>query len=90
MIPRLQWSHIDEQLSTPFPSAVSIVPERDVFDFRVAVMPSEHWRIEAFCTNFSDEEYIASQIGNATSADGGIIYGAPRQYGLRVTYDMRN
>jgi iron complex outermembrane receptor protein len=46
-------------------------------------------RWQSLPTNFSDGS-IASQIGNATSADGGIIYGTPRQYGLRLTYDMRN
>ena len=32
----------------------------------------------------ADKTYIASQIQNSTSATGGIIYGAPRQYGLRA------
>lgn len=33
-----------------------------------------------------DETYVASQIFNSSSADGGTIYGARRQYSLRVTY----
>ena len=34
--------------------------------------------------NLTDETYIASQIQNTTSATGGIVYGAPLQYGLRA------
>ena len=38
--------------------------------------------------NFTDETYIASQSQNSSSADGGIIYGAPRQYGVRARVDF--
>jgi iron complex outermembrane receptor protein len=84
LTPRLQWSHVDEQLATPFPSGVSIVPSRDIFDARLMFEPNENWRLEAFVSNFTDKTYIAAQIQNSSSADGGIIYGAPRQYGVRV------
>ena len=40
--------------------------------------------MEAFANNATDRTYIAAQIQNSTSATGGIIYGAPRQYGVRV------
>ena len=36
------------------------------------------------------ETYIASQIQNTTSATGGIIYGAPRQFGLRASMQFGN
>ena len=37
----------------------------------------------------ADETYIASQIQNSTSATGGIVYGAPLQYGARVKVNFR-
>jgi len=33
-----------------------------------------------------DETYIAAQMADASSADGGYIYGAPRTWGVRVSY----
>ncbi|HVY80437.1 MAG TPA: TonB-dependent receptor [Steroidobacteraceae bacterium] len=84
LTPRLQWAHVGEQLATPFPSEASIVPSRDIFDARLSFEPDAVWRIEAFVTNFTDKVYIASQVQNSSSADGGIIYGPPRQYGVRV------
>ena len=83
--PRLQWSHISSQVATPFPSAFTAVPGRDVLDARLTVDVGPSLRLEAFVNNLTDETYIASQIQNASSANGGYIFGAPRQYGLRGT-----
>ena len=83
--PRLQYAYVDEQWATPFPSSVTDVPSHGVADFRLSWDPDERWRLEAAVTNLSDKVYIASQIQNSSTADGGIIYGAPRQYTLRVS-----
>jgi len=82
--PRLQWSHIDQQLATPFASVATIVPGRDVFDARLSVDVTSRYHVEAFVTNFTNRKYIASQIQNSSSFDGGQIYGAPRQFGARL------
>lgn len=81
--PRVQWSHLDSQLATPFPSVSSIVPARDVFDARVTLDLSKRYRLEGYVSNFTNAVYIASQVQNSSSAAGGIIFGAPRQFGLR-------
>jgi iron complex outermembrane receptor protein len=59
-----------------------------VADLRLTAMPTESLRLEAFATNVFDETYIAAQVQNASSATGGIIYGAPRQIGVRVRFDF--
>ena len=84
LTPRLQWSYVGAQLATPFPSAVTQVPSRDLLDARVTWANDSRWQVEAFASNLADKTYIASQLQNSTSATGGIIYGAPLQYGLRV------
>ncbi len=84
LTPRLQWSHLGSQLATPFPSAISEVPAHDVFDARLSLSGGKRWQVEAFVSNLANKTYVASQIQNSSSADGGIIYGAPRQWGLRV------
>jgi iron complex outermembrane receptor protein len=86
--PRVQVSYMDEQMSTPFRYEATVVPSRTVADFRVTLRPSDAMRIEAFVNNVLDETYIAAQVQNASSASGGIIYGAPRQFGVRAKFDF--
>lgn len=86
LTPRVQWSHLSEQWATPFQYTATFVPERDVFDARVTLDINSAIQAEAFVNNFTDETYIASQIQSSSSADGGIIYGAPRTYGVRLLY----
>ncbi|HEY5807390.1 MAG TPA: TonB-dependent receptor [Povalibacter sp.] len=88
LTPRVQASYIDEQLATPFLHPQTLVPSRTVADVRVTLVPVRQLRLEAFVSNVLDEEYIAAQVQDASSAQGGIIYGAPRQYGLRAKYDF--
>lgn len=82
--PRVQWSHLSQQVATPFPSVNTIVPGRDVFDARLTVDFDGAYKLEGFVNNFTNKTYIASQIQNSSSADGGSIYGAPRTYGIRA------
>ena len=85
LTPRLQFAHLGEQLATPFVHDATVVPERTIWDAKLIFEPSEAFRIEAFATNIFDEVYIASQVQNSSSADGGIIYGAPQQIGVRLS-----
>ena len=62
----------------------SRVPSRSLVDARLSWSSHSGWQVEAFATNLLDKTYIASQIQNSTSATGGIVYGAPRQYGVRA------
>jgi iron complex outermembrane receptor protein len=86
--PRVQFSHVSEQLATPFRSALTVVPAHEVVDVRIGWRPLDALLIEAFANNALDNTYIASQIQNSSSADGGIIYGAPRIYGVRAKFDF--
>jgi iron complex outermembrane receptor protein len=83
LTPRVQWSHVGSQLATPFPTVATLVPSRSLVDVRLTY-ERDNWQVEAFSSNVADKTYIASQLQNSTSATGGIIYGAPRQYGLRA------
>jgi iron complex outermembrane receptor protein len=86
--PRLQASYMDEQLSTPFEYVATVVPSRTITDLRVTMMPSDKVRFEAFATNLFDKTYIAAQVQDASSASGGLLYGAPRQFGVRLKFDF--
>jgi iron complex outermembrane recepter protein len=88
LTPRFQSSYIDEQNATPFPSPTTIVPSRVVSDVRLTLLPTEHLKLEGFVTNVFDKTYIAVQVQDASSAAGGFLYGAPRQYGVRLKYSF--
>ncbi|MDE2596676.1 MAG: TonB-dependent receptor [Sphingomonadales bacterium] len=82
--PRVQWSHISQQWATPFPSVNTMVPGHDLFDARVTFDIGERYSLEGYVNNLGNKTYIATQIQNSSSADGGIIYGAPRTWGVRL------
>jgi iron complex outermembrane receptor protein len=84
--PRLQWAYLASQWSATFQNSSSFVPSRSIVDARLTYEPAEQWRVEAAVTNLFDETYVASQLFNTSSADGGSLYGAPRQYSVRVIY----
>ena len=84
LTPRLQWSYLSQQVATPFPSFNTIVPEHNVFDARLTLQINRSYKLEGFVMNFTDRHYIASQLQNSSSADGGSIYGAPRTWGIRA------
>jgi iron complex outermembrane recepter protein len=90
LTPRVQWSYQAEQLATPFASSVTIVPSHGVAGAQLAFEQNDKWRVEGFVENFTNKVYVASQIQNSSSADGGILYGAPRQFGVRVIGKIGN
>ena len=83
MTPRIQWSHVSSQYATPFPSTNTLVPGHDLIDARLTFDVGKAYQIEGFVQNLTNQVYIASQIQDSSSATGGIIYGAPRTWGIR-------
>jgi iron complex outermembrane receptor protein len=88
LTPRFQVAYIDDQLATPFLHTETFVPSHTVADLRLRYEPSDQLRLEGFINNVFDETYIAAQIQDASSADGGLLYGAPRHFGVRLSYYM--
>jgi iron complex outermembrane receptor protein len=92
LTPRVQYSYLDEQFSTPFKPSdyqygdLTTVPSRSIVDVRVTYEPIDTVRLEAFATNITDKTYIAGQVQDSTTAIGGLAYGAPRQVGVRAVF----
>ena len=83
--PRVQASYMDDQYATFFQNdRLTLVPSRTVVDARLTWKLNENLQVEGFVNNVLDETYIAVQVQEASSASGGYIYGAPRQYGGRL------
>ena len=88
--PRVQWSRLSRQYATPFPSVNTLVPGRDLFDARLTFDWGKKYKLEAYVNNIGNKTYIATQIQNSSSADGGIIYGSPRTFGVRLRVQVGN
>lgn len=87
LTPRLQYSYTAEQLADPFPSRATRVDSRGILDFKTTLKVSDVLSLEAFVTNFTDETYLASNL-QPQGANGGFIYGAPLQFGVRGRYSF--
>jgi iron complex outermembrane receptor protein len=89
LIPRLQGSYLDSQWATAFHDDLRTkVPSHEIFDFRLTFLPIEQLQLEGFVSNLLNKTYIAVQVQDASSASGGYLYGAPRQFGARIKYSF--
>lgn len=88
LTPRLQYSYVSESYSTPFQSERTRISSRSVIDAKLNLRYSDSLSFDAFVNNLFDDTYSTMQLMNASSADGGTLYGAPRHYGVRVRYDF--
>ncbi len=88
LTPRLQYTYVSESYSTPFQSERTKISSRSVFDAKLSLRYSDSLSFDAFVNNLFDDTYSTMQLMNASSADGGTLYGAPRHYGVRVRYDF--
>jgi iron complex outermembrane receptor protein len=99
--PRLQVNYVSKEWATIFETqgatglspgsanTATLVPEHTTTDLRITVEPRPNLQIEGFVTNLFDKTYIAAQVQDSSSANGGIIYGAPRQVGARLIYKFQ-
>lgn len=83
LTPRLQWNHVDQLLVSPFSSSATIVPGRDLFDARLTLDSEHDYTFEGFVSNLTNKTYLTMQVPNSSSVNGGLMYGAPRQFGVR-------
>lgn len=67
----------------------TLVPAHTITDFQVTAEPRKNVQIVGFVTNVFNVTYIASQLQDTSGSDGGIIYGAPRQFGVRLIYKSK-
>ena len=90
LTPRLQYSHTDEQWARLFHASQDYVPARSLLDFRLTYRAPEHWRVEGFVTNVTDELYVAGVIAGTSQPDASsLALGAPRQFGVRIQYNYK-
>jgi iron complex outermembrane receptor protein len=91
LVPRLIYSYVDDQWVQLFHGSQDFLPSHTKLDVRLSYEASESWRVEAFATNVTDEEYPTGvSAGPATAPfEGRLTVGAPRQFGVRIGYEFR-
>lgn len=80
LTPRIDYSHIGESWVSIFndPALGDRLTDRNIINAQLTYEQGD-WRLQAFSTNLTDEEYVASVKSGQRYA------GAPRQYGVRLT-----
>ena len=89
LTPRLQYAYVAQQWVSLYHASQDSMPAHHTFDFRLTYQAPEHWRVEGFVTNFTNELYIAGVVPGANAGNasaGGVELGAPRQFGMRIQY----
>ena len=90
LTPRFQYSYIGEQWASLYHASQDYLPAHHQIDLRLTYSAQEHWRVEGFVTNVTDELYISGVTPAAPTvanpAPGTVSLGAPRQFGMRVQY----
>ena len=80
--PRINYAYIGEQFTNLLYSPVTdrLAP-RGLWSAQLTY-ERESWSLEAYGTNLADKEYVSGQFVSAE------MYGAPREYGLRATFQF--
>ncbi|WGL15892.1 TonB-dependent receptor [Microbulbifer bruguierae] len=79
LTPRVNYSHVGKQYTyLAYSPESDVLESRDLLNASLALV-SEQWQLEAYGSNLTDEEYVSGQFGITE------FYGAPRQYGLRLS-----
>jgi iron complex outermembrane receptor protein len=87
LTPYVLFSYIDSQWATLYHASQDFIPAHATLDLRVTYALSEHWRVEAFATNVTDRLYILGvAAGQTVPYEGAVLFGDPRQMGIRVMY----
>ena len=90
--PRLQYQYIDSQYNiithAVAPAPDELIPSHGTLDFSLTYRAAKHWVVEGYVRNLTNKTYISAILPNPQPAASWLLYGAPRQYGVRLKYDF--
>jgi iron complex outermembrane receptor protein len=81
--PRLNYAYVGPVYTTLFYSPVTDRLAGRGLVSALLTFRSEVWKVEGYGANLTDKEYVTGQSGGNNE-----FYGAPREYGLRVSRDF--
>jgi iron complex outermembrane receptor protein len=92
LTPRIQYQYVAPQYTI---ITHSVLPQPDTqleshatADFRLTYAAAEHWMVEAYVTNLTNKVYVAAINFPPQPSATDLLYGAPRQYGARLSYQF--
>ena len=78
--PRINYSYIGDQwINLNYDPGLDLLKGHELWSATLT-LDAFKWRVEAYCNNLLDEEYVAGQFITTES------YGRPREIGVRLTY----
>ena len=84
-----QYTNIEYRIPLSFPYGELndvVIPSHSTVDLRLKYAAAANWAIEGYATNLTNKVYISNVILSTGAAAPDISYGAPRQYGARLSY----
>lgn len=87
LTPRVQVSYVGSQWDQAYEvPGRDFVPSRTLVDLRLSYALNEHWLLEAYAQNVANVTYV-QYINSGTPVDN-VLYGAPRTFGAKATYNF--
>lgn len=90
LTPFAEWTYSSDQWDQLFHASQDYIPQHQLLNLRIAYTAPEHWRVEGFVTNVTNNLYVQGVAAGsgATPYSTLISIGAPRQMGVRVQYSF--
>lgn len=85
LTPRLDLSYQGKQSAAIYDTPLDLFPSRTLLNGSLTWEHSQ-WSVQGYVTNLTNETYVVADNTNDSDAQ---IYGAPRQYGVQVTWRTR-
>ena len=88
LIPRLNYAYVGGQFtSLTYSRVTDYLPAHGLLAALLTLhMPGRRWTVEAYGSNLTNRVY---RTGEALNSGNYYFYGAPRQYGVRATYQFQ-
>jgi iron complex outermembrane receptor protein len=90
LTPRLQYQYVAPQYiiitHDILPQPDTQLQSHSTADFRLTYAAPEHWAVQAYVTNLTNKVYVAAISLPPQPSANDLLYGAPRQYGARLSY----
>jgi iron complex outermembrane recepter protein len=87
LTPRLNYAYLGGQFtSLTYSRVTDYLPAHGLLAALLTLRIPHNWTIEGYATNLTNKVY---RTGEGLNSGNYYFYGAPRQYGVRATYDFR-
>jgi iron complex outermembrane receptor protein len=91
LTPDLRYQYQDAQFiiitHAALPGPDQVIPSHGTLDFRLKYASPQRWSVEGYVTNLTGSTYFADVLPSPQPTANNLVYGAPRQFGMRLAYE---